>query len=152
MEKLTPLPQDDLERAADVLANFRTHWEACGSDVEAQHRLIKLIVERVYVRDEQVVAMTLRSDYHVVLGHNMNGSTEMEVDPYVYMDGSDGRRSLLCTILLYSLPCTLNGRASSFTSSHPYHRFQPPYRRSLFGAAVFRKRMTFSALTTVFQL
>ena len=70
LEKLTPVPQDDLERAADLLANFREHWEACGSDTEAQHRLIKLIVERVYVQGEAVVAMTLCADYHIVLGHN----------------------------------------------------------------------------------
>ena len=61
LEKLTPVPQDDLERAADLLANFKTHWEACGSDVEAQHRLVKLIVERVYLHDQTVVAMTMSS-------------------------------------------------------------------------------------------
>jgi hypothetical protein len=26
--------------------------------------------------------MTLRSDYHIVLGHKLNGPTEMSVDPY----------------------------------------------------------------------
>jgi hypothetical protein len=49
-----------------------------------------VIVERVYVRDESVVAVTLKANYHVVLGHKMNGPTEMPVDPFVYTCGSDG--------------------------------------------------------------
>jgi hypothetical protein len=39
---------------------------------------------------EDVVAMTLRSNYHFVLGHNVNGPTEFTVDPFVYTCGSDG--------------------------------------------------------------
>ncbi|NLF78907.1 MAG: recombinase family protein [Chloroflexi bacterium] len=99
LESLTPIPEDDLERAADLLANFREHWEACGDDTEAQHKLVKLIVKRAYVRGDEVVAMTLRSDYHIVLGHKLNGPTEVPVDPYVYTSGSDGRRSLSGSIL-----------------------------------------------------
>ena len=53
-----------------------------------------LHLKRVYVLDEQIVAITLRSDYHIVLGHNLNGPTEMSVDPFLYTHGSDGRRSL----------------------------------------------------------
>ena len=71
LEQYTPIPEDDPERAADLLKNFKTHWEACGDDVEAQARLMKLIVKRVYILDEEIVAMTLRSDYHVVLGHKL---------------------------------------------------------------------------------
>jgi hypothetical protein len=78
-----------LEQAADLLENFQTHWEKLEGKPEAQHELIKLIVERVYVRDEKVVAMTLRSNYHLVLGHNVNGPTYHEVDP-LYSYGSDG--------------------------------------------------------------
>ena len=40
------------------------HWAACQGNVERQNELIKRIVERVYVQDEMVVAMTLKSDYH----------------------------------------------------------------------------------------
>ena len=36
------------------------------------------------------VAMTLRSDYHIVLGHKLNGPTQVPVDSYVYASGSDG--------------------------------------------------------------
>lgn len=84
----------DLERAADILENFAEHWTVCGDDTEAQHKLVKLIVKRVYVSGDEVVAMTLRSDYHIVLGHKLNGPTEVPVDPYVYSSGSDGGGTL----------------------------------------------------------
>ncbi|MGQ9851564.1 MAG: recombinase family protein, partial [Aggregatilineaceae bacterium] len=100
LEALTPIPEDDLERAADLLANFKEHWEACGDDAEAQHQLVKLIVKRVYVRDRQVVAMTLRADYHIVLGHKLNGPTEVPVDPYMYTNGSDGHRLLVGCVIV----------------------------------------------------
>ena len=93
LEQCTPIPEDDLERAADMLRNFKTHWEACGDDVEAKAGLMNLIVKRVYVLDEEIVAMTLRSDYHVVLGHKLNGPTEVSVDPFIYTNGSDGIRT-----------------------------------------------------------
>ena len=89
LEQLTPVPMDDLERAADLLENFQVHWKKLDGNPEAQHELIKLIVERVYIRDEKVVAMTLRSNYHLVLGHNVNGPTYHQVDP-LYAHGSDG--------------------------------------------------------------
>ena len=92
LEQLTPVPMDDLERAADLLANFQFHWEKLEGKPEAQHELLKLIVERVYVRDDKLVAMTLRSNYHLVLGHNANGPTYHKVDP-LYAHGSDGVRT-----------------------------------------------------------
>ncbi|MFC1961275.1 recombinase family protein [Chloroflexota bacterium] len=99
LEQFTPIPEDDLERAADILENFKKHWEACGEDAEAQHRLVKLIVKRVYVLDKEIVAVTLRSDYHVVLGHKLNGPTEMSVDP-LYTHGSDGIRIILESLVI----------------------------------------------------
>jgi len=104
LEQLTPVADDDLQRAVDILENFKEHWEACKDDPEAQHELVKLIVERVYVRNEQVVAMTLRSNYHLVLGHNVKEPTEFSVDPFVYTCGSDGPRSLTCTRLVTFVP------------------------------------------------
>jgi len=47
-----------------------------------------------------VVQVTLRADYHVVLDHKLNGSTEVSVDPFINSHRSDGRR-----ILVGSLPC-----------------------------------------------
>lgn len=92
LEQLTPIPEDDLERAAELLENFGTHWQQLEEDPEAQHELVKLIVERVYVQDEEIVAITLRSNYHLVLNHNANGPTYYEVDP-LYAHGSDGDRT-----------------------------------------------------------
>ncbi len=84
LEQLTPV-QDELDTAADVLGNFQTHWNDCQGDVEKQHQLVKLIIERVYVEDDVVVAITLKSNYHVVLGHKANEPTFMEVDPHIHV-------------------------------------------------------------------
>ncbi len=83
MERLTPVDTNDLERAADLLHNFTFHWQQTGLDVEAQAALIGQIVERVYVQGKEIVAMTLRSNCHLVLGHKINGPTEYTVDPFI---------------------------------------------------------------------
>ena len=70
LEQLTPVSNTDLQQAASLLENFGTKLDAIGDDVEAQHDLIKLILERVYVEDDRVAAMTLKSNCHLVLGHN----------------------------------------------------------------------------------
>jgi hypothetical protein len=96
-----------------MLENFEKHWKACNGEIEEQRRLIKLIVEWVYVQDEAVVAMTLKADYHIVLGHNANGSTEISIDPSLYMCGDDGHKSLarIRGILLIP-PYALNSHTS----------------------------------------
>ena len=78
---MTPVTDDELAQAADLLTNFKSHWERLEGDEEARHELVKLIVERVYVHDDRVVAMTPRSNYHLVLNHKANGPTEFTVDP-----------------------------------------------------------------------
>ena len=98
LEQLKPVADDDLERAADLLTNFQMHWKRLEGDEEGRHELIKLIVERIYIQDDHVVAMTLRSNYHLVLNHKTNKPTFYEVDPFSYMDGSDELRSLICII------------------------------------------------------
>jgi hypothetical protein len=90
LEQLSPVADDELEQAADLLMNFQAHWDRLEGNEEARHDLVKLIVERVYVQDEQVVAMTLRSNYHLVLNHKTNEPTEFTVDSLSYMSGSDG--------------------------------------------------------------
>ncbi|MCP4416284.1 MAG: recombinase family protein [Chloroflexi bacterium] len=90
LEQLAPVPDDDLDLAADMLQNFKAHWERLEGDDESRHELVKLIVERVYVGDKKVVAMTLRSKYHLVLGHKTNEPTYFEADPFLYRSGSDG--------------------------------------------------------------
>ncbi len=83
LEKLTPVTTTDLEQEADLLQNFAKYWQQCDGDQEVQHTLIKRIVERVYVQDEEVVAMTLKANCHLVLGHKVNGPTEYSIDPFL---------------------------------------------------------------------
>lgn len=94
LERLTPVENNDLERAVDLLDNFPKYWDGCGEELEAQSEPVGRIVERIYVEDGKVVAMTLRSNCHLVLGHKINGPTEYTVDPFVenqiYQCGSDG--------------------------------------------------------------
>jgi hypothetical protein len=51
-------------------------------------------MERVYVWDKEVVAMTLKSNYHVILGHKVNRPTEDSVGLFAastsYLGGDDG--------------------------------------------------------------
>jgi DNA invertase Pin-like site-specific DNA recombinase len=80
LEQLTPIPDDELEVAADVLENFTAHWEAAKGDVKAQEQLIRLIVARIWVRGEKVVGMSLRPNYHITLALENEKPTEIEVD------------------------------------------------------------------------
>jgi hypothetical protein len=83
LEQLTPVGDAELEKTADLLENFAEHWERLEGDEEGRHELVNLIVHRVYVEDETVVAITLKSNYHLVLGHNAKEPTSHEVDPYL---------------------------------------------------------------------
>jgi hypothetical protein len=119
LEQLTPVPDDELEQAADLLTNFKSHWERLEGKEESRHELVKLIVERVYVEDDKVLAMTLRSNYHLVLNHKTNGPTEFTVDPLSVTCGSDGVRSLTCIkLVIIFLPKHLTKQ--HLTSSVPY--------------------------------
>jgi hypothetical protein len=89
LEQLNSVPENDLEQAADLLENFKAHWDRLEGDDDGRYDLVNLIVERVYVQDDKIVAMTLRSNYHLVLNHKANGPTYFEVDP-LYAHGSDG--------------------------------------------------------------
>jgi hypothetical protein len=71
-----------LEQTANILESFAEHWQRLEGDEDGRHELVKLIVDRVYIEDETVVAMTLKSNYHLVLGHNAKEPTEHSVDPY----------------------------------------------------------------------
>jgi site-specific DNA recombinase len=67
VEQLTRPRSDELDQAVDLLQNFRDHWHRLDGDEEKKHELVKLIVERVYVAGETVVAITLRSGYQLVV-------------------------------------------------------------------------------------
>lgn len=69
-ESLRPVDFYDLIRAAELLGNFSSHWEACArteNPVEARKQLLAKIVDRVFVYDNTVIAIALCSNYSVVL-------------------------------------------------------------------------------------
>ena len=80
LEQLTPMADDELAVAADLLSNFESHWEATGGDRKEQRRLVQLIVARVWTRGQQVVTVSLRPNYHVALGLESTKPTKFEVD------------------------------------------------------------------------
>ena len=92
MEQLTPVPDDDLQQAADLLKDFPKQWQATEGDDEARHQLVSMIVERVYAKDDEVVAMTLRSNFHLVLGHKMNEPTDFSLAHLVALIPRRARR------------------------------------------------------------
>jgi site-specific DNA recombinase len=100
LEQLNPVSHDDLEQAADLLENFKFHWERLEGDDKGQQELVSLIVERIYVADREVKVVTLRSNYHLVLGHKTNGPTYQQVDPFLYQYGSDGDGPLTCKTMV----------------------------------------------------
>lgn len=79
LERLTPIPDDELEVAADMLANFTAHWEATKGDMQAQEQLIRIIVARIWIRGDKVVGMSLRPNYHITVGLDSTKPTEIAV-------------------------------------------------------------------------
>ena len=77
LEQLRPIPDDDLERAADLLKNFSRNWEAIRDDRKAQEQLIHLIVARVWVKGDRVMAISLRPNYHITVGLENEKPTEI---------------------------------------------------------------------------
>ena len=104
MEQLDPVPNDELEIAADLLENFKYHWERLEGDEQGRHELVKLIVERVYVRDkEEVMAMTLRSDFHLILGHKKMSQPILRLTPDCPGYHKAGKREHLIESAIYSI-------------------------------------------------
>jgi hypothetical protein len=97
LEKLTPIADDDLEIAADILTNFTDYWNATNGDRQKQFELIKLIVARVWVKDGHVTALSLRANYHVAVGINETSTVELvdadEKKGTFYTNGADGART-----------------------------------------------------------
>lgn len=109
LEQLTPIPDDDLEKARDLLENFASHWEATNGNREEQYQLIKLIVSRVWVRGDRVVAMSLRPNCHVTLGLESAKPTEVTVG------FEDGNRGIVHR----------RGRRGSFDTGHKLTLLRP---------------------------
>lgn len=68
IESLRPVDYDDLIEAADLLENFAKYWEACATvsnPAEARKQLLAKIVDRVFVYDATVVAISLHGNLYV---------------------------------------------------------------------------------------
>ncbi len=68
MESLRPVEYDSLMEATDLLDNFTTYWDACnevGSPQEACKQLLAKIIDRVFVYENNVIAIALHGDYAV---------------------------------------------------------------------------------------
>lgn len=65
LEELSPIPQDELAQAADMLTHFRERWE--DADGDSRKKLLQLVIEKVFVKGDYVVALTLRPSYHVLV-------------------------------------------------------------------------------------
>jgi site-specific DNA recombinase len=110
IESLIPVQYDDLMEAADLLENFSAYWQACEGVTqpsEARKQLLAKIVDRVFIYDDQVVAISLHGDYGVILddatvapfelmqqleGQIKKKSTS-ELDSTCAQNGSDGDRT-----------------------------------------------------------
>lgn len=80
MEALRPVEYDDLMEAADLLANFNTYWEKCAeldNPEEARKQLLAKIVDRVFVYDQQVIAVALHGDFGVILDEDLSVPSEV---------------------------------------------------------------------------
>lgn len=65
---------------APVAANLERFIprELMGKLQNTRHQLVSWYVERAYVEGDDVVAMTLKSNYHLVLGHNVMDTTDFD--------------------------------------------------------------------------
>jgi hypothetical protein len=61
--------------AADLLTNFTTYWEKCAEldkPEEGRKQLLAKIVDRVFVYDQQVIAVALHGDFGVILDKDVS--------------------------------------------------------------------------------
>jgi hypothetical protein len=94
LEQLTPIPEEELAFAVDLLAHFGDYWKAARGKPDEQERLLKLMLVRVWVEDDQVVKLCLRPNFHITAGLETKRPTEITVDLPCYQNGSDGLGTL----------------------------------------------------------
>ncbi|MEO1291147.1 MAG: hypothetical protein AAFV93_25725 [Chloroflexota bacterium] len=64
LEKLTPIPEDNLKSATDIIDNFASHWDST-TDRGVQEKLLNLIVQRLWVRGNDVTTILLHPNYYL---------------------------------------------------------------------------------------
>ncbi len=80
IEALRPVAYDDLMEAGDLLKNFTSYWEKCGTldnPDEARKQLITRIVDRVFVYDQRVIAIALHGNFGVILDEDLSIPSEV---------------------------------------------------------------------------
>jgi hypothetical protein len=93
-EHLTPIPEEELAFAVDLLAHFGGYWEAAKGKPDEQERLLKPTLVRVWVVEDRVVKLCLRPNLYITAGLETKRPTEISVDLDSYRSGGDERRSL----------------------------------------------------------
>jgi len=66
MEALRPVDYDELMESADLIKHFSTYWQKCATvdkPAEARKQLLAKIVDRVFVYEHKVFAITLYGDF-----------------------------------------------------------------------------------------
>ena len=96
LEQMTPIPDGDLAVAEDLIENFGMYWEAAVENPVEQERLLKLMLVRVWVEDDNVVRLCLRPNFHITAGLDAKRPTEISVDLDCYQNGSERARSTTC--------------------------------------------------------
>ena len=52
MGQMTPVPDDELQRAADILEYFGDCWDNLKDDPNSRYELVKLVVERINIDED----------------------------------------------------------------------------------------------------
>lgn len=94
LEQLQPVSTTDLENCVGVLRNFRELWEDAAGDVEKQKKLLGTVVQRIYIKGDSLKAVTLNSNYHLVMGHNVKEPTPLNEVGSSYAHGDGETRTL----------------------------------------------------------
>jgi hypothetical protein len=80
LDALRPIDYDDLIEAAEPVESFRTYWDQCEKmdrPLDARQQLLQKIVERVFVREGEVLAVVVHGDFGVVLGKDEQETANM---------------------------------------------------------------------------
>ncbi len=77
LDSLQPVNRDKLAQARLLLTHFAEFWSECASQPdpgEARKQLLKIVVARVIVYDQKVLAVVLEGDFAVIIDDNKTAS------------------------------------------------------------------------------
>ncbi|MCA1553542.1 MAG: recombinase family protein, partial [Chloroflexi bacterium] len=76
---LKPIKRLDLERAAELLRNFAELWDKATAS--ERDELVHVILQRVYTKNQQVVAVEPKAEYYPLVALAMDGQNQYGVLP-----------------------------------------------------------------------